>query len=108
MDVPCRADYRKQFRIFDRDLNGFISVRELTKVMEEQGQLIRKAELMRRLRVVDNDADKQISFTEFVNMAGPCGDTYHVNTLFTHIFVCLYVTPGSKKASRVLGQKFLE
>ena len=86
---PLSRDYRKQFRIFDRDLNGFISVRELTKVMEEQGQLVRKAELMRRLRVVDNDADKQISFTEFVNMAGaPRGDFITRHSFHPH-YVCM-------------------
>ena len=68
LDNSALNRYRRQFRIFDSDLNGAISVQELMRVMERHGRVIRKRELMQRLNVIDDADDKEISFTEFVNL----------------------------------------
>ena len=79
VDNSALNTYRRQFRMFDRDLNGAISVQELMRVMEQHGRSIRKEELKQRLHVIDDDDDKEISFSEFVNLMEGLQDVHQLH-----------------------------
>lgn len=62
------SKYRQQFRCFDKDFNGHLSVQEMMEEFQKHGRVVRQKELMRRLNMADDNDDKEISFNDFVNL----------------------------------------
>jgi len=56
------------FKVFDRDGNGFISAAELRHVMTNLGEKLTDEEVDEMIREADVDGDGQINYEEFVKM----------------------------------------
>lgn len=61
-------EFRNSFQIFDKDLDGVITIHELEIAMRAMGHNPTQIELQEMIEEVDNDKDGAINFEEFVNM----------------------------------------
>jgi calmodulin len=61
-------EFEAAFKLFDRDNDGLISIRELGTVMRAIGQNPTDIELQEMINEVDHDKDNAIDFNEFVTM----------------------------------------
>jgi calmodulin len=61
-------ELKEAFNVFDQDGDGYISVKELTTVMETLGEQIDKETIELMIEAVDNDGDNEIDFKEFKMM----------------------------------------
>jgi calmodulin len=61
-------EFRNSFQIFDKDLDGVITIHELGIAMRAMGHNPTQIELQEMIEEVDNDKDGAINFEEFVNM----------------------------------------
>jgi Ca2+-binding EF-hand superfamily protein len=50
------------FKVFDRDHNGYISLNELKKLLQDIGENVSDTELQEMVKEVDADSDGKISF----------------------------------------------
>jgi calmodulin len=57
-----------QFRVFDKDGNGYISAAELRHVMTNLGEKLTDEEVDEMIREADIDGDGQVNYEEFVTM----------------------------------------
>ena len=55
-------EIRKNFRVFDKDDNGFISANELRSVMTILGEKLTDEEVDEMIREVDIDGDGQVNY----------------------------------------------
>merc|ERR1712025_349846 len=62
------ADLREAFKIFDRDKDGFISMKELKKVCSMLGTMLTKEELDEFMAEADKDGNGKLDYDEFVKM----------------------------------------
>ena len=56
------------FRVFDKDGNGYISSAELRHVMTNLGEKLTDEEVDEMIREADIDGDGQVNYEEFVAM----------------------------------------
>lgn len=70
MPLPITQDtlenYRKSFKLFDKNGDGEIDVKELTQLMRAIGQNPSSAEVEEMIHEVDNDGTGTIDFDEFI------------------------------------------
>eukprot|EP00091_Calanus_sinicus_P024289 TRINITY_DN8619_c0_g1_i1.p1 TRINITY_DN8619_c0_g1~~TRINITY_DN8619_c0_g1_i1.p1 ORF type:complete len:167 (-),score=90.13 TRINITY_DN8619_c0_g1_i1:25-480(-) len=59
---------KEAFKIFDRDGNGYIDVKELKKVVSMLGTMLSKEEVDDFMREADVDGNGKLDYDEFVNM----------------------------------------
>merc|ERR1711990_117980 len=62
------SDLREAFKIFDRDKDGFISMKELKKVCSMLGTMLTKEELDEFMAEADKDGNGKLDYDEFVKM----------------------------------------
>jgi len=62
------ADLREAFKIFDRDRDGFIDMRELKKVSMMLGTLLDQQEIDELMEEADVDGNGKLDYAEFVKM----------------------------------------
>merc|ERR1719384_379247 len=60
-----KDDISKVFRLFDDDLTGTISIRNLQRVARELGERVPVEELEEMISRADSDADGEVSFEDF-------------------------------------------
>jgi calmodulin len=61
-------EFEEAFKMFDKDNDGLITIRELGTVMRTIGQNPTDIELQEMIDEVDGDKDNAIDFNEFVTM----------------------------------------
>lgn len=61
-------EFKSSFQVFDKDLDGVITVHELGIAMRAMGHNPTQIELQEMIEEVDVDKDGAISFEEFVSM----------------------------------------
>jgi len=67
MMTRMKADMlRDQFKIFDKDGDGFISTEELKEVLVKLGVMMTDAEAEAMIREADADGDGRVSWSEYV------------------------------------------
>merc|ERR1711936_560473 len=62
------ADLREAFKIFDRDKDGYISMKELKKVASMLGTMLTKEELDEFMAEGDKDGNGKLDYDGFVKM----------------------------------------
>ncbi|PIA61537.1 hypothetical protein AQUCO_00300812v1 [Aquilegia coerulea] len=67
-DTDLEEEYKKAFRIYDKDQNGFITATELRQVMASLGDKLTDEQLNEMVREADGDGDGKINYQEFVKM----------------------------------------
>merc|ERR1712215_511230 len=67
-EVDEEAELREAFKIFDRDNDGFISMKELKKVASMLGTMLTKEELDEFMAEADADGNGKLDYDEFVKM----------------------------------------
>jgi len=66
--VDQESDLREAFKIFDRDRDGFIDMKELKKVTTMLGQQLTKEEVEDFMKEADVDGNGKLDYDEFVKM----------------------------------------
>ncbi len=59
---------REAWKVFDPEETGWITSRELMRVLSLVGEKLGEAEAMEMIKRVDNDADGKISYDDFVEL----------------------------------------
>mmetsp|Transcript_27198 Transcript_27198/g.26014 ORF Transcript_27198/g.26014 Transcript_27198/m.26014 type:complete len:166 (+) Transcript_27198:256-753(+) len=67
-DKDTKEDIHKVFNLFDDDLTGKISLRNLKRVAKELGETMSDAELLEMIERADTDADGEINPDEFYSI----------------------------------------
>merc|ERR1712215_46832 len=67
-EVDEEADLREAFKIFDRDKDGYITMKELKKVANMLGTMLTKEELEEFMAEADADGNGKLDYDEFVKM----------------------------------------
>jgi calmodulin len=62
------AEFKEAFEIFDKDRDGFITIKELGEIMKNLGQTPTDAELQDMINEVDVDGNGNIDFKEFLGL----------------------------------------
>jgi calmodulin len=62
------AEFREAFEIFDKDKDGYITIKELGDIMKNLGQAPTEAELQDMINEVDIDGNGNIDFKEFLGL----------------------------------------
>jgi calmodulin len=62
------AEFREAFEIFDKDKDGYITIKELGEIMKNLGQQPTEAELQDMINEVDVDGNGNIDFKEFLGL----------------------------------------
>merc|ERR1719312_783025 len=62
------SDLKEAFKLFDRDRDGFITLKELKKVSQILGNLMEQEELEEFMREADVDGNGQLDYEEFCKM----------------------------------------
>jgi calmodulin len=62
------AEFKEAFEIFDKNKDGFITVKELGEIMKNLGQTPTEAELTDMINEVDIDGNGNIDFKEFIGL----------------------------------------
>merc|ERR1712105_76352 len=62
------SDLKEAFKIFDRDKDGFIDMKELKKVACMLGSMLTKEEVDEFMREADMDGNGKLDYDEFVKM----------------------------------------
>ena len=73
--VDQTAEMREAFKIFDRDGNGYIDLRELKTVITRMGEPLSDREAEEIFRVADLNGDGKLDYDEFVSMILQTDDT---------------------------------
>merc|ERR1712128_236300 len=67
-EIDEKADLKEAFKIFDRDKDGFISMKELKKVANMLGTMLTKEELDEFMAEADADGNGKLDYDEFCKM----------------------------------------
>merc|ERR1712027_286810 len=67
-EVDEEADLREAFKIFDRNRDGYIDMKELRKVACMLGAMLTKDEVDEFMREADVDGNGKLDYDEFVKM----------------------------------------
>jgi calmodulin len=62
------AEFREAFEIFDKNRDGYITIKELGEIMKNLGQTPTEAELTDMINEVDIDGNGNIDFKEFLGL----------------------------------------
>lgn len=62
---PADAYFKETFRAFDRNSDGFITVKEIKKTMKNLGESLTDKQAKDMLKAADTDGDGRLSETEF-------------------------------------------
>jgi calmodulin len=62
------AEFKEAFEIFDKNKDGFITIKELGEIMKNLGQTPTEAELTDMINEVDIDGNGNIDFKEFLGL----------------------------------------
>lgn len=62
------SEFREAFEIFDKDKDGYITIKELGEIMKNLGQTPTEAELQDMINEVDVDGNGNIDFKEFLGL----------------------------------------
>ena len=62
------SEFKEAFEIFDKDKDGFITIKELGEIMKNLGQSPTEAELQDMINEVDIDGNGNIDFKEFLGL----------------------------------------
>ena len=67
-DIPEEKvdEYKKVFKMFDKDKRGEISANDITKIVKKYGYLISRNEAERMIEEIDPFGDGYLDFEEFV------------------------------------------
>ena len=68
IEIEIVKDFDGFEQVFDKDMDGVISINELGTAMRSMGHNPTQIELQEMIEEVDADKDGAISFVEFVNM----------------------------------------
>lgn len=61
-------EFKKAFKIFDKDKDGYITIKELGEIMKSLGQIPSETELEDMINEVDVDGNGNIDFREFLGL----------------------------------------
>jgi len=67
-EADQEADLKEAFKIFDRDKDGFIDMKELKKVANMLGAMLSKEEVDEFMKEADVDGNGKLDYDEFVKM----------------------------------------
>eukprot|EP00092_Neocalanus_flemingeri_P031329 GFUD01034025.1.p1 GENE.GFUD01034025.1~~GFUD01034025.1.p1 ORF type:complete len:149 (+),score=64.98 GFUD01034025.1:56-502(+) len=67
-EVDEGEDLREAFKIFDRDRDGFIDMKELKSVTNMLGNMLTKEEVDEFMAEADQDGNGKLDYDEFVKM----------------------------------------
>jgi len=67
-EADQESDLREAFKIFDRDKDGFIDLKELKTVATMLGSMLTKEEVEEFMREADVDGNGKLDYDEFVKM----------------------------------------
>eukprot|EP00928_Gymnodinium_smaydae_P003940 TRINITY_DN1138_c2_g1_i1.p1 TRINITY_DN1138_c2_g1~~TRINITY_DN1138_c2_g1_i1.p1 ORF type:complete len:155 (+),score=51.70 TRINITY_DN1138_c2_g1_i1:119-583(+) len=67
-DTDTEEELIEAFKVFDRDLDGFISADELRFSMTNLGEELNDSEVYEMIKEADTDADGQINYDDFIKM----------------------------------------
>eukprot|EP00088_Acartia_fossae_P014184 TRINITY_DN17566_c0_g1_i1.p1 TRINITY_DN17566_c0_g1~~TRINITY_DN17566_c0_g1_i1.p1 ORF type:complete len:156 (-),score=46.75 TRINITY_DN17566_c0_g1_i1:123-590(-) len=67
-EADQEADLKEAFKIFDRDKDGFIDMKELKKVANMLGATLSKEEVDEFMKEADIDGNGKLDYDEFVKM----------------------------------------
>jgi calmodulin len=67
-EVDEEADLREAFKIFDRDRDGYIDMKELKRVTNMLGTMLTKDEVDEFMAEADKDGNGKLDYDEFVKM----------------------------------------
>eukprot|EP00092_Neocalanus_flemingeri_P062616 GFUD01075567.1.p1 GENE.GFUD01075567.1~~GFUD01075567.1.p1 ORF type:complete len:149 (+),score=63.10 GFUD01075567.1:51-497(+) len=67
-EVDQEADLMEAFKIFDRDKDGYIDMKELKKVTNMLGSMLSKEEVDEFMAEADVDGNGKLDYDEFVKM----------------------------------------
>jgi len=67
-EVDEEADLREAFKIFDRNRDGYIDMKELKKVTAMLGTMLTKEEIEEFMAEADKDGNGKLDYEEFVKM----------------------------------------
>jgi calmodulin len=62
------AEFKEAFEIFDKNKDGYITIKELGEIMKNLGQTPTEAELTDMINEVDVDGNGNIDFKEFIGL----------------------------------------
>jgi calmodulin len=62
------SEFREAFEIFDKDKDGYITIKELGEIMKNLGQTPTETELQDMINEVDIDGNGNIDFKEFLGL----------------------------------------
>jgi calmodulin len=62
------AEFKEAFEIFDKNKDGYITIKELGEIMKNLGQSPTEAELTDMINEVDTDGNGNIDFKEFIGL----------------------------------------
>ena len=68
-DTDSEEEVKEEFKVFDKDGNGFISAAELRHVMTNLGEKLSDREVDEMIREADTDGDGHINYEEFVKVS---------------------------------------
>ena len=61
-------EFKEAFNIFDKDKDGYITIKELDQIMKKLGQAPTESELQNMINEVDIDGNGTIDFREFLGI----------------------------------------
>ena len=61
-------EFKEAFEIFDKDKDGYITIKELGEIMKQLGQVPSETELQDMINEVDVDGNGNIDFKEFLGL----------------------------------------
>ncbi len=61
-------EFKEAFEIFDKDKDGYITIKELGEIMKSLGQVPSETELQDMINEVDVDGNGNIDFKEFLGL----------------------------------------
>merc|ERR1711892_24822 len=67
-DGEIEEEIREAFRVFDREGHGFITVPDLTEVLQKLGEKLSTEECQELIDEADIDGDGNVNYEEFVTM----------------------------------------
>ena len=61
-------EFKQAFNIFDKDKDGYITIKELDQIMKKLGQTLTESELQNMINEVDIDGSGTIDFRDFLGI----------------------------------------